>query len=66
MKIAIMATGGVGGYFGARRFIKLIGAWRRRARGRRELMAKTDRELRDLGITRQDASREATKPFWRE
>jgi uncharacterized protein YjiS (DUF1127 family) len=50
----------------ARRFIKLIGTWRRRARSRRELTAKTDRELRDLGITRQDASHEAAKPFWRE
>jgi uncharacterized protein YjiS (DUF1127 family) len=50
----------------ARRFIKLIATWRRRAHGRRELMAKNDRELRDLGITRQDASREAAKPFWRD
>ena len=49
---------------GARRFIKLIGTWRRRARSRRELMARTDRELRDLGITRHDASHEAAKPFW--
>jgi len=50
----------------ARRFIKLIGTWRRRARSRRELTARTDRELRDLGITRYDASREAAKRFWRE
>jgi uncharacterized protein YjiS (DUF1127 family) len=49
-----------------RRFIKLIGEWRRRARSRRELMAKTDRDLRDLGIARHDASHEAAKPFWRE
>jgi uncharacterized protein YjiS (DUF1127 family) len=50
----------------ARRFIKLIGTWQRRARSRRELMARTDRELRDLGITPHEASREAAKPFWRE
>src|SRR6516225_4972971 len=50
----------------ARRFIKLIGTWRRRARSRRELTARTDRELRDLGITRYDASREAAKRLWRE
>jgi uncharacterized protein YjiS (DUF1127 family) len=29
-------------------------------------MARTDRELRDLGITRYDAYHEAAKPFWRE
>ncbi|HZP75681.1 MAG TPA: DUF1127 domain-containing protein [Pseudolabrys sp.] len=51
---------------GACRFIKLIGTWRRRARSRRELMARTDRELHDLGMTRHDASHEAAKPFWRE
>jgi uncharacterized protein YjiS (DUF1127 family) len=50
----------------ARRFIKLIGKWRRRARSRRELMTRTDRELRDLGITHHDAAHEAAKPFWRE
>lgn len=37
-----------------RRFIRLVETWRRRARSRRELMARTDPELRDLGITRHD------------
>jgi uncharacterized protein YjiS (DUF1127 family) len=49
-----------------RRFIKLLETWRRRARSRRELMVKTDRELHDVGITRCDASHEAAKPFWRK
>jgi uncharacterized protein YjiS (DUF1127 family) len=49
-----------------RRFIKLVEMWRRRARSRRELMERTDQELRDLGITRHDASHEVAKPFWKE
>jgi uncharacterized protein YjiS (DUF1127 family) len=49
-----------------RRFIKLIGTWRRRARSRRELTAITDQELRDLGITRHNVSHEVAKPFWKE
>jgi uncharacterized protein YjiS (DUF1127 family) len=49
-----------------RRFIKLVETWRRRARSRRELMARTDRELRDLGITRHDVSHEVAKPFCKE
>jgi len=43
----------------------LIDEWRRRARGRRELAALSDRCLRDIGLTRYDANREARKPFWR-
>ena len=43
----------------------LIGEWRRRIESRRELAGLCDRELRDLGITRVDAMREADKPFWR-
>jgi uncharacterized protein YjiS (DUF1127 family) len=29
-------------------------------------MARSDRELWDLGITRDSAAMEAAKPFWRE
>jgi uncharacterized protein YjiS (DUF1127 family) len=43
----------------------LIAEWRHRARGRRELAALSDRCLRDIGLTRYDANREARKPFWR-
>ena len=45
--------------------IALIGEWRRRRRGRRELAAMGDRALQDIGSTRYDAYREAHKPFWR-
>jgi uncharacterized protein YjiS (DUF1127 family) len=46
-------------------FLALLTEWRRRARGRTELAALSDRELRDIGMTRYDARREIGKPFWR-
>ncbi len=39
--------------------------WRRRARGRRSLARLSERELRDLALSRSDARLEAGKPFWR-
>jgi uncharacterized protein YjiS (DUF1127 family) len=43
----------------------LIAEWVRRNESRRELGRLSDRELRDFGLTRFDATREARKPFWR-
>jgi uncharacterized protein YjiS (DUF1127 family) len=43
----------------------LISEWLRRIESRRELAGLCDRALRDIGITRVDALREADKPFWR-
>ena len=43
----------------------LIGEWLHRIESRRDLAGLTDRELRDIGITRVDALGEAEKPFWR-
>ncbi|WP_206020409.1 DUF1127 domain-containing protein [Rhodovarius crocodyli] len=37
-----------------------------RWRERRLLEEMTDRDLRDMGITRHDALHEAAKPFWRD
>lgn len=45
--------------------VALYKEWQRRAHGRAELAALTDRELRDIGVTRFDAHREIGKPFWR-
>lgn len=45
--------------------LALVRGWRRRANGRRELAALSDRCLRDIGLTRYDAAHEARKPFWR-
>ena len=43
----------------------LLDAWRRRLRDRRELMAMSDRDLKDIHLTRYDVLFEARKPFWR-
>jgi uncharacterized protein YjiS (DUF1127 family) len=39
--------------------------WRRRVRERRALAEFTDRDLRDLCLSRVDVQRELAKPFWR-
>ena len=42
-----------------------IVVWSARARERRLLLELDDRSLKDLGLSRADARREAAKPFWR-
>ena len=49
----------------AYRAVELVACWRRRAHERRLLAAFDDRVLRDIGISRVDAARECSKPFWR-
>ncbi len=44
--------------------MRRIGEWQRRSRSRQELEGLSDATLRDIGITRCDAHREANKPFW--
>ncbi len=39
--------------------------WRNRARQRAELARMSDREFRDIGISRARVWREVSKPFWR-
>lgn len=41
-----------------------IGRAVERWRQRRDLLELTDRELRDIGLTRRQARREAARPFW--
>jgi uncharacterized protein YjiS (DUF1127 family) len=48
-----------------RNWIDRIGVWLRRANEREALLAMSDRELRDIGISRLDAWCEAQKPPWR-
>ncbi|MCG6857715.1 MAG: DUF1127 domain-containing protein [Salaquimonas sp.] len=33
-------------------------------RSRKALMQLSDRQLRDIGVTRDEAAREANRPFW--
>ncbi len=40
--------------------------WRERAHQRRQLQELSDRDLRDIGISRLDAIAECRKPFWHE
>lgn len=42
----------------------LLREWVRRWRQRRRLEDLDDRMLRDVGVTRADAEREARRPFW--
>jgi uncharacterized protein YjiS (DUF1127 family) len=39
--------------------------WHERARQRHALAQLSDEHLRDIGISRSDARREACQPFWR-
>ena len=48
-----------------RRWLALIRLWWGRSRERDMLVAMSERELRDIGITRYDAYIEGRKPFWR-
>jgi uncharacterized protein YjiS (DUF1127 family) len=45
--------------------LALLRLWRSRLRERRELLLMSERELRDLAITRADVQREVAKPFWK-
>jgi len=41
-----------------------LAEWQQRSAGRRELLNLTERDLRDIGISRSEAEAEANKPFW--
>ena len=45
--------------------LAFIPRWHQRANERRELLGLGDHLLRDMGVRRLDAMREASKPFWR-
>jgi len=45
--------------------VALIARWIERSRQRRVLAGLDEHTLRDIGITRVEAEREAGKPFWR-
>jgi uncharacterized protein YjiS (DUF1127 family) len=44
--------------------IELVLGWREVARQRRALLTLDERLLKDIGITRADAEREASRPLW--
>jgi len=47
------------------RLLETLRLWHERAQRRRELVDMPDYLLRDMGITREELSREMQKPFWR-
>jgi uncharacterized protein YjiS (DUF1127 family) len=47
------------------RGLERLAIWRARARSRGELMTLSDHMLKDIGLSRSEAYREYTKPFWR-
>jgi uncharacterized protein YjiS (DUF1127 family) len=44
--------------------IGMLLQWHERARQRRTLLTLDDRMLKDIGVSRAEAVREANKPFW--
>lgn len=46
------------------RLVRTLRAWRERASSRRDLSQMEDRLLKDIGVSRIEAMREAEKPFW--
>jgi uncharacterized protein YjiS (DUF1127 family) len=51
---------------GLGRVILTLLRWQELARQRRGLLKMDDRMLKDIGISRVDAAREAARPFWDE
>ncbi len=47
------------------RAVDTVLRWQERTRGRKELQQLDDRLLKDIGLNRIDAMREADKPFWK-
>ncbi len=48
-----------------RNILSTVRIWRGRARTRRELAARSERELRDMGTCWSSIADEVSKPFWR-
>jgi len=47
------------------RVVEQLSTWRDRSRAREQLMRLSERELKDMGISKYDAFYEWKKPFWR-
>jgi uncharacterized protein YjiS (DUF1127 family) len=48
-----------------RNVLSTIGIWRARGRARRELAARSERELQDMATNWSEIADEVSKPFWR-
>ena len=48
-----------------RTILSRLAEWQERSEQRKHLAGMNERMLKDIGISRADAAREANKPFWR-
>ncbi len=48
------------------RIVGLLDVWLERRRQRHALLELNDALLKDIGVSRYEAHREASKPFWRD
>jgi uncharacterized protein YjiS (DUF1127 family) len=48
------------------RLSEVAWTWRIRARSRDDLAQLNDQDLKDIGLSRADAYRESSEPFWQE
>lgn len=53
------------GHVNAPEGLSVWGLFQRRARTRLTLLGLTDEQLRDIGLSHEQARREGLKPFWR-
>jgi uncharacterized protein YjiS (DUF1127 family) len=73
LRRAVSDREGLSFHIGAERLFQMamsafqkFASWIKRSAERRRLADMSDRELKDIGITRYDALMEWKKPFWRE
>tara|TARA_R110001592_G_scaffold232784_1_gene490219 strand:+ start:143 stop:391 length:249 start_codon:yes stop_codon:yes gene_type:complete len=46
--------------------LRLVQVWKERSSQRRELLQLSTSLLKDIGVSREDAINEASKPFWKK
>ncbi len=50
---------------GAKQLLRVLFVWQRRIADRQQLQFMDEHMLKDIGVSRADMYREASKPFWR-
>jgi len=64
MTLGYQALAQASGAAAGTRLCSLLRVWQQRAHQRRQLLTLSDRQLDDIGISREQADGEAAKPFW--
>ena len=63
LRLRLDGTAAFSGWFAV--VVEIAEGWAERRRQRRALMMLSDAMLKDIGLGRGEAEREAMKPFWR-